>query len=61
MEPLSPKLTMTMTECELKRVLQAHFRRFVTGVCFVPNEKGEVCAVVEFERNPKSGQASAHY
>lgn len=37
-----------LTSAELAKVLQKHYRQFVSGVRFVAREDGEVACVVEF-------------
>lgn len=52
-DTLKPRRVLTLTEAELRRELQKHFRRFVSRVEFQINDKGEVHAIdVEFFEHP---------
>lgn len=51
-DTMKPRKVLTLSEAELKQVLQRHFRRFVSDVTVERSETGEVQTRVEFTEHP---------
>lgn len=49
---MKPRQVLTLTEAELRQVLQRHFRRFVSDVAVERSETGEVQTRVTFTEHP---------
>ena len=49
-----------LTSPDLAKVLQAHYRAFVTGVRFVVRPDGEVALEVHFAQQPLQLKKAAH-